>query len=184
MGTERGLWWPWAPSASPSCPGFGQCFHRKALGLSCVASASSMGTKWPQRAQISSCPVPKRAVGEGCGHEPHTPSLPWGGGTGRGRPGCLCPALWWGGRAGLRAQGPVGNTGECPHSPAVRTAGLEVSPGQGRARPQEDGGPETVTGARRRARCAGTNRAWQGFSDITREAPIPSTLPRRLKINA
>lgn len=59
---------------------------------------------------------------------------------GRGRPGCLCPASWQGGRAGLGAQGPVGNTGECPRSPAVRTAGPEVSPGRGKARPQEDGG--------------------------------------------
>lgn len=57
---------------------------------------------------------------------------------GRGRPSCLYSAPWWGGRAGLGTQGPVGNTGECPGSPAVCTAGPEMSPGQGRARPQED----------------------------------------------
>lgn len=45
------------------------------------------------------------------GHEPHTPSLPWGSGLGRGMC-CLCSALRWGGRAGLGTQDPVGNTGE------------------------------------------------------------------------
>lgn len=35
--------------------------------------------------------------------------------------------------------GSCGNTGECPRSPVVHTAGPEVSPGRGRAWPQEDG---------------------------------------------
>lgn len=54
---------------------------------------------------------------------------------GRGLP-VLCPVVGWEGRAG--GTGSAGSTGECPRSPAVRTAGPEVSPGRGRARPQED----------------------------------------------
>lgn len=120
----------------------------------------------------------------------------WGDAAGSGRPVCLHPtptwemAMGWEGRAG-GARGPGAPVPACgdqlvgAHAlPAVRTAGPEEPVGWDSARRWEDGRAETVTGAWRRARCAGTNRAWQGFSDITREAPIPAALPSRLKINA
>lgn len=164
MGTERG---PWEPRASlrPLLSWLRTLLPWEALGLSRLASATRVA-KSSQNHPNFPLPHPQKGCGRGdratrC-HAPSQPGhiLPLGEGDG------------WGGTWGAtHGWVPAG----CPLPPAACSSRWD----------RADGVLKWLLERRGRARCAGTNRASQGFSDITTNPTNPrAALPRRLKINA
>lgn len=165
MGTERG---PWEPRASlrPLLSWLWTLLPWEALGLSRLASATRVA-KSSQNHPNFPLPHPQR----GCvrGHTvPRTITARSHPAPGRGR---------W----------PRGHTGCHPRMGArwVPAPPGCVLPAPSSRWDRADGVPKWLLERRGRARCAGTNRASQGFSDITTNPTNPrAALPRRLKINA
>lgn len=163
--TERG---PWEPRASlrPLLSWLRTLLPWEALGLSRLASATRVAKSSQNHPNF---PLPHPQSGCVSGDMAMVPRTIIAGShptPGRGR--------WLGGHTGCHPR--VG-----ARSPRLRAAGPQQLLGQG----MEDGVPKWLLERRGRARCAGTNRASQGFSDITTNPTNPrAALPRRLKINA
>lgn len=127
------------------------------------------GQKQPKPPQFSPAPSPKRLCEGGQGHTvPRTITARSHPAPGRGR--------WLGGHTGCH---PRVGARWVPAPPGC------VLPAPSSRWDRADGVPKWLLERRGRARCAGTNRASQGFSDITTNPTNPrAALPRRLKINA